>query len=105
MPRVLNKYKDTIPQGAIYIGRGSPWGNPFTHLESNVPGTIQVIDRATSIVNYNAWIYRRFKMEQEPPSIALIKKKLRNKDLVCFCAPKQCHGDLLLRIANEPEEK
>ena len=26
---VLNKHKHGIPQGAIYIGRGSKWGNPF----------------------------------------------------------------------------
>ena len=26
---VLNKHKVGMPAGAIYIGRGSPWGNPF----------------------------------------------------------------------------
>lgn len=26
---VLNKHKHGIPKGAIYIGRGSKWGNPF----------------------------------------------------------------------------
>ena len=26
---VLNKHKHGIPQGAVYIGRGSFWGNPF----------------------------------------------------------------------------
>lgn len=26
---VLNKHKHGIPQGAVYIGRGSKWGNPF----------------------------------------------------------------------------
>ena len=29
MFRVLNKRKSGIPAGAIYIGRGSKWGNPF----------------------------------------------------------------------------
>lgn len=27
--KVLNKYHAGIPKGAVYIGRGSPWGNPF----------------------------------------------------------------------------
>ena len=27
--RVVNKYKESYD---IYIGRGSKWGNPFTHL-------------------------------------------------------------------------
>jgi hypothetical protein len=30
-----------------------------------------------------------------------VKKELRGKHLVCFCAPKACHADTLLRIANE----
>jgi hypothetical protein len=29
MPKVLNKYKDVISEGAVYIGRPSRWGNPF----------------------------------------------------------------------------
>jgi len=29
MPKVLNKYKDGVPAGAVYIGRPSKWGNPF----------------------------------------------------------------------------
>lgn len=28
-PRVLNKHRDGIPPGAVYVGRGSPWGNPY----------------------------------------------------------------------------
>ncbi len=28
-PRVLNKHTHGIPEGAVYIGRGSPWGNRF----------------------------------------------------------------------------
>jgi hypothetical protein len=26
---------------------------------------------------------------------------LRGLDLVCWCAPLPCHGDVLLRLANE----
>jgi hypothetical protein len=29
MCRVLNKHKAGVPAGAVYIGRGSKWGNPF----------------------------------------------------------------------------
>ena len=30
--------------------------------------------------------------------------ELRGRDLVCFCAPRPCHGDLLLRLANATRE-
>ena len=29
MCRVLNKHRAGVPAGAVYIGRGSKWGNPF----------------------------------------------------------------------------
>ena len=29
MCRVLSKHHAGIPAGAVYIGRGSKWGNPF----------------------------------------------------------------------------
>ena len=29
MCRVLNKHHAGVPRGAVYIGRGSKWGNPF----------------------------------------------------------------------------
>ena len=29
------------------------------------------------------------------------KKELKGKTLGCFCAPKACHGDILLALANE----
>jgi hypothetical protein len=29
------------------------------------------------------------------------KRELKGKDLVCYCAPLACHGDVLSRIANE----
>jgi hypothetical protein len=32
--------------------------------------------------------------------MAAAKTELRGKDLVCWCAPKLCHADVLLEIAN-----
>ena len=29
-----------------------------------------------------------------------IKENLAGKDLYCWCAPKECHGDVILEIAN-----
>jgi hypothetical protein len=31
--------------------------------------------------------------------------ELRGRDLVCFCAPRPCHGDLLLRLADPTREQ
>lgn len=85
-PGVYNRYKSP-PKGAVYIGRPTPWGNPF---KIGVDGSRkQVVER------YEQWV------RSQPDLIALIKKHLKGKDLVCFCSPKACHGDVLLKIANE----
>jgi len=81
MPRVLNKYRDVIPPGAVYCGRGSPYGNPFP-----IAGNMT---RKKAI--------ERFRCEVLP---SLDCEPLRGKDLVCFCKPKPCHVDLVLEKAN-----
>ena len=85
MPRVLNKYKDSIPNGAVYIGRPSPWGNPFVIGKH---GT-----RDAVVMAYKQWLFAN------PEKVAAAKRELRGKDLVCFCAPNACHGDVLLEVA------
>ena len=93
MPRVLNKYKDGIPPGAVYIGRPSKWGNPFPII----PGS-NTLARAYVIRQYREWLLSR------PDLMADAKRELAGKDLVCFCAPAACHGDVLLEVANEAAE-
>lgn len=76
-PRVFNKHRGDAPAGAVYIGRGSPWGNPF---KIGPDGTRdEVCDR--------------FEREVLP---TLDLEPLRGKDLVCFCAPQRCHGDSIM---------
>jgi hypothetical protein len=85
MCNVLNKHKQGIPAGAIYIGRGSKWGNPFRIGPDG--------DRNTVIAKHAGWLAHQ-------PELLRALDELRGRDLVCFCAPLACHGDLLLRLAN-----
>jgi hypothetical protein len=81
MVRVHNKHHKTAPEDAVYIGRGSPYGNPF------------IIGRHGSRDD----VCDRFEADVLP---TLDVSALRGKDLVCFCAPARCHGDAILRKAN-----
>lgn len=89
MCRVLNKHHAGIPAGAVYIGRGSKWGNPFRIGRDG--------DRAAVVAKYERWL-----ADQHHLLRAL--DELHGCDLVCFCAPRACHGDLLLRLANATRE-
>ena len=87
MPRVLNKQTDQIPQDAVYVGRPSKWGNPFiigTH------GT-----RKAVIAKYADWLDGMIYNGR------LDLNELEGKDLVCYCAPRHCHADVLLELANK----
>ena len=44
-------------------------------------------------------MYERWLRDERPDLMATLHE-LRGKDLVCWCAPKLCHGDVLLRLAN-----
>ena len=90
MSRVLNKRKSGIPAGAIYIGRGSKWGNPF---RIGADG-----NRATVIAKHARWL-------RDQHHLLRALDELGGKDLLCFCAPAACHGDLLLRLANATREE
>lgn len=56
MPKVFNKHHKNAPKNAVYIGRGSIWGNPYTHLDSKYPDTIKVSNKKETIKAFEAMI-------------------------------------------------
>src|SRR5688572_7737470 len=80
-PKVWNRHDPKCPARAVYVGRGSPWGNPFRI------GFDQTREQ----------VIERFRCEVLPN---LDVTPLRGEDLVCYCAPCACHADLLLTAAN-----
>ena len=90
MCKVINKHTAGSHADAVYIGRGSKWGNPF---RIGIDG-----DRAAVIAKYETWLCSQHHLLR-----AL--DELRGRNLLCFCAPKVCHGDLLLRLANASREE
>lgn len=87
MPKVLN-IRDS--DKGIFIGRPSKWGNPFVIGKD---GT-----RAEVLRKYRIWLLTQAQLKADA------KKELQGKDLVCFCSPKPCHGDILMQIANASEK-
>ena len=88
MPKVYSRRSRDIPAGAVYVGRPTKWGNPF----SIIPGR----PRAMAISLFTEWV---MKPEQEALREAA-KRELRGKDLVCWCAPLDCHAWVWIKIAN-----
>ncbi len=74
----------------IYIGRPSKWGNPF---EIGKDG-----DREEVIQKYCEWVMAQ-------PDLMAALPELCGKVLGCWCAPKACHGDVLVSLANPPTQR
>lgn len=89
MPKVYNKHKGDAPPGSVYIGRGSLFGNPFRlAVDGNREQVIAMFQDH---------------LDKNPELQAAVKSQLKGKNLVCFCAPLACHGDILLKLANPAE--
>jgi len=94
-PRVLNQRTDVVSTDAIYVGRGTPYGNPY---RIGRDGT-----REQVIAKYERWL------RSQPDLVARARLVLAGKDLMCWCAPAGgvtvgapvvCHAQILLSLVN-----
>ena len=70
----------------VYIGRGSKWGNPY---KIGKDGTRQEV-----IIKYEKYIRERPELVADLPG-------LEGQVLGCYCKPKACHGDILVKLLRE----
>jgi protein gp37 len=96
---LLAKLRLNINPDLVYIGRtngtyglvGSKWANPFT-IDKDTPE-----HRAQAVARYRGYITERITKGE------LNIEELRGKTLCCYCAPKECHGDVLLELLGEKQ--
>jgi len=74
----------------IYIGRPTKWGNPFIIGPDG--------DRTEVLKKYRVWIMENKELLDDVGS-------LKGKTLGCWCAPKECHGDILAELAESIEDE
>ncbi len=98
--KVVNKYKEEFD---VYIGRGSIYGNEWTH-SINTKATFIVASRDEAIQCYKDWLTgKRFVNFKQELRSAILESlpNLKGKKLGCYCAPQKCHGDILVDLINE----
>jgi Domain of unknown function (DUF4326) len=92
-PEVLNRHHfhgKPLPPNAIYVGRGTPLGNPFT---------LEEYGRGIALDMYHAALWRQIEAREGPMYQALLEigpdKEGSPPAVVCSCAPAPCHGDII----------
>ena len=92
-----------MPEGAVYVGRPTKWGNPFKigseheymHWVAGEFRPYTIRTAAQAVTAFSESIGRGSTFERDA------KVELRGHDLACFCPLDQpCHADVLLEIAN-----
>ena len=105
-----------MPPEAIYVGRGSKWGNPFTIVDATDADFTN--PRRACVSFYNAWIggdpgaggfddvYVRGPIRYDRTWVRDNLAQLRGHDLACWCPlvdehgnRMPCHADVLLELA------
>lgn len=97
MITVVNKRTHLPTKNDFYIGRGSPLGNPFTSKPlANTRAQFQAESVEDSIQKYEKWLLDNLTKEKRDylNKIWLAARK-GNVNLVCYCAPGPCHGDII----------
>lgn len=87
MPEVVHCKR--APKGSfVYIGRPSAWGNPFSLRDPKDPE-----ERERVIEQYRTWFHEKIQNDDAFREQVL---SLKGRDLGCWCAPRACHGDVIL---------
>lgn len=113
------------PDGAVYVGRPTRYGNPFVvdgwymkgdpdpqrivkliftrAYEGHEDARYTRLNNRAACVDWFRWFIGQCGKNS---SYLEMIKELRGKDLMCWCPLDQpCHADVLLEIANAPQEK
>lgn len=107
-----------MPDGAVYVGRGSRWGNPWElkrHLNGEWwceaegprgrmgPFRTKAAAAVAAVIGYRHILTRVMAGAVEPGFSQAEWAAIRGKHLACWCALDQpCHADVLLELANAP---
>ena len=111
-----------MPEGAVYVGRPTKWGNPFRAQAVGAKACLRLyrlyVTGKLSRSKIERVVNGRVMPGQSDVAIlrlllvaSVLRHKLtelRGKDLACFCPlvdkqgkPVPCHADVLLEMANK----
>lgn len=111
-----------MPMGAVYVGRPTRFGNPWSvadYWDAGYSGSLEVAT-AACVENFRAWLTQtRSSWSGDVPDKDQVQalpgvpatarpipdiSSLRGKDLACWCSlDKPCHADVLLELANQKD--
>ena len=100
---VVNKYKHAFCNKDVWVMRNNRplnggialpcLSNPYGESEY---APIRVATREIAVAEYRKWLGRKVKVEKDAEVIAALRSIPEDANLVCCCAPRLCHGDVII---------
>ena len=100
--RIQRQRTKRMPEGAVYVGRPSKWGNPWKAgdviaVEWDSTATTRTYRELLATPELVVSLYRI----AFTPDADEIRDEFAGRDLACWCPLDQpCHADVLLELAN-----
>lgn len=105
MTTVYNVYHRNAPKDAVYVGRPTIVGNPYTHLPNSVKNpqiaSVLVGSREEAVSLYRRYFEESMKNNEQFRNFV---HSLKGRDLICWCAPKPCHADVIAEYLNNLQQ-
>lgn len=86
-------------EGVTWIGRGSPYGNPYSASASKHRVTL-VANKAMAVTLYREWLCSDLELDGWVKPTRSQVKALKGKKLGCACKDLPCHGEVLADLAD-----
>lgn len=80
-----------------YIGRPSHLGNRFSSKPSIYADVRKTETPEEAVALYKSWLWMQVNW-RTPEVIKALKAIPQDANLVCWCAPKTCHGDVIKEL-------
>lgn len=94
-----------MPEGTVYVGRPTQWGNEFPHEQYGRKLAVEMY--VVHLASYFGFVQNELSKAFHPFKVESTVftdwiKPLRGKDLACWCpVDEPCHADVLLELARD----
>lgn len=98
---VYNKHvEEHIGDNVFYIGRGSIYGNPYTHIKNKeTKADVIVENREQAIDCYRVYFKQMYEskewFKEAVDELYVLYKNGIDIYLECYCMPQPCHGEVI----------
>jgi hypothetical protein len=95
--RKPRKGQNFLPDPWIYVGRGSPLGNPYR--PSSASHGQEALDHQGALQLYRRWLFEKIRAGDWRVMLAF-RSITEPTSVVCSCHPKPCHADIVVSAWN-----